>query len=91
MLVGLAETAPVLRQAVLVRPSLENDVREAIKKELSVAHLNPDGVSVMEQAVDTCKFDEPPDGIEAVIDQMQAIYEKIKNIPGWQETYEQGH
>lgn len=90
-LVGLAETAPVLRQVVLLRPSLENDVREAIKKELSVAHLNPDGVSVMEQAVDTCKFDQPPDGIEAVIDQMQAIYEKIKNIPGWQEAYEQGH
>ena len=61
------------------------------KKELSEAHLNPNGVSVMKQAADTCTFDEPPDGIEAVIGQMKAIFEKIKNIPGRQEAYEQGY
>ena len=89
--IKLAETAPVLRQVVLVRSSLESDLREAIKKELSDAHLNPDAASVLEQAENSCKFDEPPDGIEAVIGQMQAIYEKIKDIPGWKEAYEQGH
>ena len=90
-LVKLAETASVLRQVVLVRSSLESNLREAIKKQLSEAHLNPDGVFVMEQAVDTCKFDQPPDGIEAVIGQMQDIWDKIKDIPGWQEAYKQGH
>jgi phosphonate transport system substrate-binding protein len=90
-LVKLAETAPVLRQVVLVRSSLENDLRQAIKRKLSEAHLNPEGVSVMKQAVGTCKFDQPPDGIEALIAQMQAIYEKIKDIPGWKEAYDQGH
>jgi phosphonate transport system substrate-binding protein len=90
-LVNLAETAPVLRQVVLVRSSLEGDVQEAIKRGLSEAHLNPDGASVLLQAENSCVFDEPPDGIEAVISQMQAIYEKIKDIPGWKEAYEQGH
>jgi hypothetical protein len=90
-LVRLAETTPVLRQVVLVRSSLESGVREAIKKELSEAHLNPDGASVLDQAVKTCKFDQPPDGIEAVIGQMQDIWDKIKDIPGWQEEYKKGH
>jgi phosphonate transport system substrate-binding protein len=90
-LVKLAETTPVLRQVVLVRSSLDNDQREALIRVLSEAHLNPEGLSVMKQAVETCKFDQPPDGIEAVIGQMQAIYEKVKDIPGWEEAYEQGH
>jgi phosphonate transport system substrate-binding protein len=90
-LVKFAETTPVLRQVVLVRSGLERDLQEAIKVELSEAHLSPDGLSVLDQAVDTCKFDQPPDGIEAVIEQMQAIYEKVKNIPGRQEAYEQGY
>jgi phosphonate transport system substrate-binding protein len=90
-LVRLAETTPVLRQVVLVRSSLESGVREAIKKELSEAHLNPDGASVLDQAVKTCKFDQPPDGIEAVIGQMQDIWDKIKDMPGWQEEYKKGH
>jgi len=90
-LVGLAETATVLRQVVLVRSSLESDVREAIKKELSEAHLNPDGDSVVTLAENSCVFDEPPDGIEALIGQMQEIYDKIKDIPGWLEAYEGGH
>ena len=90
-LVKLAQTASVPRQVVLIRSGLESNLRETIKKELSEAHLNPNGVSVMKQAADTCTFDEPPDGIEAVIGQMKAIFEKIKNIPGRQEAYEQGY
>ena len=67
-------------------------MQEAIKKGLSEAHLNPAGASVTKQAENSCVFDEPPDGIEAVIGQMQAIYEiLIKDIPGWQEEYERGH
>jgi phosphonate transport system substrate-binding protein len=90
-LVKLAETAPVLRQVVLVRSGLGSDLRDAIKKELSEARLNPAGDSVTKLAEDSCVFDEPPDGIEAVIGQMQAIYGILTKIPGWQEEYERGH
>ena len=90
-LVNLAETASMPRQAVLVRPGLGSDLREAIKEQLSQAHLNPTGFSVLDQAAQTCKFDDTPDGINAAFAQMKQMHDKLKQIPGWQEAFLQGH
>lgn len=85
-LVKLAETESVPRQVVIVRAGLENDVQTAIKDILANAHLDPTGLSVMKQDADTCKYDDTPEGIEAAFKQMQAMHEKIMEIPGWEEA-----
>ncbi len=90
-LAKLAETESMPRQAVLVRAGLESDLQEAIKIELAGAHLNPTGLAILKQAADTCKFDEPPEGIEAVFAKMQAMHGRLSKIPGWQKAFESGH
>jgi ABC-type phosphate/phosphonate transport system substrate-binding protein len=85
-LVKLAETTSISRQVVLVRSDLDSEIQKAIKQELSIAHLNPDGLSVMKQDADTCKYDDTSPGIEATFIQMQEMHSKIKEIPGWQEA-----
>jgi phosphonate transport system substrate-binding protein len=90
-LVNLAETGPVIRQAVLVRPNLGSDLKEAIKKELTNAHRDPEGRTALKMAANTCKFDDPPGVIEAAFEQMQAMHDKVEEIPGWQEAFEKGY
>lgn len=90
-LVKLGETVSVPRQAVLVRAGLGSDLQDAIKEELTKAHLDPVGLEILDQAAQTCKFDDTPDGIEAAFEQMQAMHTKIKEIPGWQDAFLQGH
>jgi phosphonate transport system substrate-binding protein len=85
-LVKLAETEPVPRQVVLVRSNLDDEVQQAIIHELSIAHLNPTGLSVMQLDADTCKYDNTPLGIDATFRQMQEMHNKIIQIPGWQEA-----
>jgi phosphonate transport system substrate-binding protein len=89
-LVKLAETESVPRQAVLIRSDLAPETREEIKSVLSQAHLNPQGLSVLEQSAQTCKFDDTPGGIEAIFDQMQLMHTRLQQIPGWLEAFQQG-
>lgn len=89
--VKLAEMESLPRQAVLVRADLPAEVQQQITRILLQADLDPEGKTAMQQAADTCKFDQPPDGIDAVFVQMLEMYEKIKTIPGWQNAYDQGH
>ncbi len=88
--VNLAETVSMPRQAVLVRASLEKDVQEAIKRELEMAHLNPEGLAALEKDSQTCKFDNTPEGIVSAFEQMRAMHARLKNIPGWQEAFLNG-
>ena len=90
-LVNLAQTVSMPRQAVLVRPGLGGDLQDAIKDELANAHLNPVGRSILDQAAQTCRFDDTPDGIEAAFEQMRAMHTKIEEIPGWQDAFNEGH
>lgn len=90
-LVKLAETQSMPRQAVLVRPGLGRDLQDAIKEELANAHLTPVGRSILDQAAQTCKFDDTPNGIEAAFEQMQVMHSKIEEIPGWQDAFNEGY
>jgi phosphonate transport system substrate-binding protein len=90
-LVKLAETVSMPRQAVLVRSGLRSDLQEAIKKVLATAHLNSTGLSVIEQAAQTCKFDDTPEGIESAFELMRKMHARLKQIPGWQAAYLEGH
>lgn len=85
-LVKLAETDSVPRQVVLVRSDLDRALQKAIIQEISNAHLNPTGLSVMEQDAATCKYDDTPLGIETTFRQMQEMHNKIMEIPGWREA-----
>lgn len=89
--VKLAETESVPRQAVLMRPSLAPELREAIKKVLLEAHLNPEGALALEKSAETCKFDDAPGGIEQAFARMQQIHTLIQQIPGWQNAFQIGH
>jgi phosphonate transport system substrate-binding protein len=89
--VRLAETISVQRQAVLVRSDLGSDLQEAIKRKLANAHLDPEGLKALKLDADTCKFDDPPDMLEAAFEQMQQMHNKVKEIPGWQEAFELGN
>jgi phosphonate transport system substrate-binding protein len=87
----LAETEPVPRQVVLVRSGLEAGTREAIRKQLAGAHLDPAGLEVMNQDAGTCLYDDTPEGIQATFEEMRQMHDKLMTIPGWKETYLQGH
>lgn len=87
----LAETSSVPRQVVLVRQGMESDLRDAIKDIMVAVESDPDAVSVLEKAAQTCKFDDSLEGIGSAIDRMQAMHNKLKQIPGWQEAFIQGH
>jgi hypothetical protein len=47
-----------------------------------------EGLSVIKQAADTCKFDEPPDGIETTFAQIHQMHSIIMGIPGWQKRFQ---
>ena len=85
-LVKLAETGALARQVVLVRSGLNADLQSAIKQEMSNAYLDPTGLSAMMLDAGTCKYDDPPLGIEATFSQMLEMHNKLIEIPGWQEA-----
>lgn len=88
--IQLAEIGPMPRQALLVSPLIDMELQQAIKQVLLSAHLNPTGLSAMEQSADTCKFDELTDAI-TVFSQMQVMDSKIIALPGLLESRNQGH
>jgi phosphonate transport system substrate-binding protein len=88
-LVVLAETEPALRQAVLLRPTLDRGLQSAIKQILRQADQNPEDLAIIEQVVGTCKYDEAPEGLESSFAEMRSMYSLMLTIPGWSEALEQ--
>ena len=78
----LWKSEPIIRQVVLLAPDLSDDLQAAIKAELIAAENVQAGRAAIEQAGQTCKFDEPPEGQAALTAQMQEIYDKVKAISG---------
>jgi phosphonate transport system substrate-binding protein len=87
-LVLLANTPAVPRRVVLLRPGLDSALQAAITDALIQAEFDPKGKDAMEKYVDTCRFDDFPEGIASAIAQMGVLYEKVKDIPGWQDAFE---
>jgi phosphonate transport system substrate-binding protein len=90
-LVLLGNTESALRQVVLLRPGLESGLQVAIKETLLQAHLDPEAVALLEQAVGTCKFDDVPQEIEASLEEMRVWHAKMQAIPGWPEALQEVH
>jgi phosphonate transport system substrate-binding protein len=82
----LAETVPMPRRAVIVRADLPDNLQQAIKDELLQAKSNPEAKAAMDNFVDTCEFDDTPQGIEAAFAQMREMDQKIQAIPGLAEA-----
>lgn len=84
-LVVLGTTEATLRQAVLVRSGLGNELTSAIKDALQNAPLE-----VIDNVVATCKYDDIPEGIESAFAQMREFHQSyIEQIPGWKEAFDQ--
>ncbi len=89
-LVRLAETESMPRQAVLVRAGLGSELQKTIKEVLATAHLDPEGYAILQNDAQTCMFDDTPEGIKVAFEKMRTMHERLKNIPGWQDAYENG-
>ncbi len=88
-LVVLATTGSEPRQVVLLRPSLDNALKSAIKNELLHVGEEPAAQDALKLAVGTCKFDDPPGGIAAAFGRMRAKWNQLKLVPGWEEALTQ--
>jgi len=79
-LVVLSKTESVPRQVAAVRPGLDPQLLEAIKRILISAHENEQGQAALEP-FQTTRFDEFPEGIEAAQNRMRDMMEIIQAIP----------
>lgn len=71
----LAETNPVSRQVVMVRPDLQPEVVDAIRTILLEMDENEEGRAVLASFQATLKFDEFPEGGQAALNRMRELYE----------------
>ena len=78
-LVELARTEATPRQVGLVRPSLDDELTQAIIDVLTTMHENEEGQAALE-SFQTSKFDEFPDGINAATQRMREMMEIVKGI-----------
>lgn len=77
-LVVLAETEAVPRQLVLVRPGMEPALRAAIEETLLTMDASAAGQTALEVFL-TTKFDEFPQGAEAALARMRALYDLVQS------------
>jgi phosphonate transport system substrate-binding protein len=70
----LAETEPLARHILMVRPGLDATKIAAIKSVLTGMDETGDGKVVLEK-ISTAQFDEFPEGIEASLTRMRELYE----------------
>lgn len=71
----LAETNPVSRQVVMVRPDLQPEVVDAIRTILLKMDQNEEGRAVLASFQATLKFDEFPEGGQTALNRMRELYE----------------
>lgn len=79
-IVILAESEPVPRQVVVVRPGMDDDLQAAIIDVLTTAHEDEAAADALD-AFQTTRFDAFPEGIENALDRMREIMDIVQAIP----------
>lgn len=74
----LLETEDVARHIMLVSPTLDVELVEAIKSLLVNLDEQPEGAEILEQFEKTAQFDEFPEGINAALARMRELYELVQ-------------
>jgi phosphonate transport system substrate-binding protein len=75
----IAETEPLPRHLVIISPTIDDDVRDAIHDILVEMDENEEGQAVLETFDETAQFDEFPDGADAALGRMRELYEMVQN------------
>lgn len=76
----IAETDPLPRQVVVLRPGLESEFHDAIIEVLKGAHETEDGQAALLIFGDTTRFDEFPEGIEEMMDRMLELAAIVQGL-----------
>jgi phosphonate transport system substrate-binding protein len=75
----LAETEPLPRQVVVVKPDIDPPLLEAIETLLAEMHSTAPGRLVLEKFKNTARFDNFPVGKERALERMQSLYRLVQD------------